>query len=435
MRLVYEVPPLGEGGYGRVYKARVLGGEDSRVVALKKSRMNNSVPHPCLLHEACGFVLNRGHPSIPEVFGWGRSQFYEYLATELLGCNLATGLDEMGLTRGNFFAAVKHVHSRGILHCDIKPSNFVFGVGRNAGRIYLIDFNLWTSYRNFKTHEHLPADCAPKGYRGTCHYASINCHLDQPLSRRDDIESLAYTIFDIYADELPWSSLSHEESAEIGNMKQVWHMTYSFHGNCKYPLGYLMEYARSLQYDQEPDYDRWRREFWQVDNGTAALPESDPMYDPEDATEQLPRNMDFITTDPPAGTYDIQILADPDVNKIFLADGSDHGYIPASENWGHPRTMLPQDTMRNEREVIRDFVECITEVPTTTHSHLAPKCPEEEMRRFDDPIPFKPVDIPSSKGDRQGEVGGAAGGEQLAQRVGEGGAVSVGDGGFGGTDK
>ena len=76
------------------------------------------------------------------------------------------------------FTAVKHVHSCGILHCDIKPSNFVFGTGRNAGRIYLIDFNLWTTYRNFHTHEHLPSNCASRGYRGTCHFASINCQLE-----------------------------------------------------------------------------------------------------------------------------------------------------------------------------------------------------------------------------------------------------------------
>ena len=47
-----------------------------------------------------------GHASIPQVFGWGRSQFYEYLAMELLGCNLETRLDKEGLTRRNFVSLV-----------------------------------------------------------------------------------------------------------------------------------------------------------------------------------------------------------------------------------------------------------------------------------------------------------------------------------------
>ena len=37
---------------------------------------------------------------------------------------------------------LEYVHGQGLVHCDIKPSNFVFGRGDNAGRVYLIDFGL-----------------------------------------------------------------------------------------------------------------------------------------------------------------------------------------------------------------------------------------------------------------------------------------------------
>ncbi|KAM5535346.1 hypothetical protein V8D89_011031 [Ganoderma adspersum] len=436
MKIVYQVPSLGEGGFGRVYKARVLSEGPSRVIALKKSRMNNSVAHPLLLHEACGFVLTRGHPSIPDVFGWGRSQFYEYLAIELLGADLGTRLDEEGLTRGNFvslvlqmFAAVKHVHSCGVIHCDIKPSNFVFGTGRKAGRIHLTDFNLWTTYRNFHTREHLPNNCATRGYRGTCHFASINCQLELPLSRRDDIESLAYTIFHIYADQLPWSHLKNDinkEPIRISDFKQVWHITHSFQGDCDYPLGFLIESSRSLQYDEEPDYDYWRRAFWEVDNPTVALPASDPMYDPEDETEELPRNMDFIREDPLHEPYDIFVVTHHMANRIVRAPGSNHGYLPVSSDWGDAHTMLPRDTMRDERGVIWDFVECITEVPTTTVAHLALNCPKEVMRAWDDPLPFQPVETLVPKEDSGGGMGAAKSGEQSVSEVEDGRGASGG---------
>ena len=81
------------------------------------------------------------------------------------------------------FAAVEHVHSRGILHCDIKPDNFLFGSGGNSGRIYLIDFNLWVPWCtwNRASEEFEPIDeaDAARGFRGTFRYASIDCHLDR----------------------------------------------------------------------------------------------------------------------------------------------------------------------------------------------------------------------------------------------------------------
>jgi len=37
---------------------------------------------------------------------------------------------------------IKFVHSRGVLHRDIKPDNFLIGRKQNIGKIYMIDFGL-----------------------------------------------------------------------------------------------------------------------------------------------------------------------------------------------------------------------------------------------------------------------------------------------------
>ena len=40
--------------------------------------------------------------------------------------------------------------------------------------------------------------------RGTVRYASVHAHLGRTASRRDDVESLAYTLLFLYKGRLPW---------------------------------------------------------------------------------------------------------------------------------------------------------------------------------------------------------------------------------------
>lgn len=51
-------------------------------------------------------------------------------------------------------------------------------------------------------------------YRGTTRYASVHAHLGRTGSRRDDLESLAYSLIFLFRGKLPWqgyvvSSLHH----------------------------------------------------------------------------------------------------------------------------------------------------------------------------------------------------------------------------------
>lgn len=58
-----------------------------------------------------------------------------------------------------------------------------------------------------------------KGLVGTATYASLNAHNRIRLSRRDDIESLAYMLIDISLENgLPWNS--HDEEIMITNHKE-----------------------------------------------------------------------------------------------------------------------------------------------------------------------------------------------------------------------
>jgi len=74
------------------------------------------------------------------------------------------------ITRLEFF------HNNHFIHRDMKPDNFLVGVGTKANLIYAIDFGLAKRYREPKTGEHIPYK-DNKSLTGTARYASVNAHL------------------------------------------------------------------------------------------------------------------------------------------------------------------------------------------------------------------------------------------------------------------
>ena len=71
---------------------------------------------------------------------------------------------------------IEFVHSRHFLHRDIKPDNFLIGIGKKQHYVYIIDFGLAKRFRDPKTGEHIPYRDG-KNLTGTARYASVNTHL------------------------------------------------------------------------------------------------------------------------------------------------------------------------------------------------------------------------------------------------------------------
>ena len=51
---------------------------------------------------------------------------------------------------------VEYLHSKGFVHGDIKPDNFLIGRDEKKNMVYVIDFGLAKRYKNPKSQQHIP---------------------------------------------------------------------------------------------------------------------------------------------------------------------------------------------------------------------------------------------------------------------------------------
>ncbi|KAH9597743.1 Protein kinase domain [Trypanosoma melophagium] len=260
---------LGKGGFGEVYAGvQVSTGE---AVAVKIERTNK--PRCFLFHEARvmqdlqNSMPNRIAPGIPELKYFGQEGDFRILIMSILG----PSLEDMHANLGRFslkttvmlanemISRLEFIHSNGYIHRDLKPDNFLLGIGRLARHIYLIDFGLSVRYRSFDgTHRD---SATGKSFVGTSRYASLRTHQGFSQSRRDDLEQLTYILIYLHRGHLPWSGLQikdrEEKEKAIGEIKQKLTCA-QICSKCPRQFEDLLIYARKLEYTEGPQYEMCR---------------------------------------------------------------------------------------------------------------------------------------------------------------------------------
>ncbi|KAI4379326.1 hypothetical protein MLD38_005641 [Melastoma candidum] len=152
-----------------------------------------------------GNTLGGSH-GVPRVHYKGRQGDYYVMVMDMLGPSLwdvwnnnshTMSVEMVACIAIEAISILEKIHSKGYIHGDVKPENFLLGPrgSPDEKKLFLVDLGLATKWRDSSTGNHVDYDQRPDVFRGTVRYASVHAHLGRTGSRRDDLESLAYTSF------------------------------------------------------------------------------------------------------------------------------------------------------------------------------------------------------------------------------------------------
>ena len=238
---------IGSGAFGEVWSADSASTGDP--VAVKMERIHGN-PAPTLQYESRVLQLLQGAPGIPRLRYFGRKDDMDgiFMVTELLGPSLETLATSHRMdmppdiaknpppnyNHADFISAIGRqmlqrlqcIHTRGMLHRDVKPDNFLFArtpvldlsrratLSPNVPLLYLIDFGMAKRITPILMKE----GQAQHGFPliGSARYASLAAHRGEPLGRRDDLISMMYSLMYVANGAgLPWMGYSESEIYRI----------------------------------------------------------------------------------------------------------------------------------------------------------------------------------------------------------------------------
>lgn len=257
---------LGAGSFGEVRLGKNI--ETGKQVAIKLESAKTK--NPQLLLEYRIYELIAGGRGVPNVYWYGLHSRYNVLVMDLLGQSLEDVLQSTPKKRlsllsvvcvaNQMISLVEYLHGKNFLHRDIKPDNFMLGIGDTADQLYVIDLGLSKKYKSSRTGEHI-AYREGKNLTGTARYASINTHRGLEQSRRDDLESVAYVLIYTLRGSLPWQGLQIKPNEDRYVKIMEKKMSTPVAEICKgFPEEFMtfINYCRALKFEERPNYESLR---------------------------------------------------------------------------------------------------------------------------------------------------------------------------------
>ncbi|XP_047340939.1 casein kinase 1-like protein HD16 [Impatiens glandulifera] len=267
---------LGKGGFGQVYSGRRIipipnpneKNQGPLEVALKLEHRtskgcNYGPPYEWQVYSALG-----GSHGVPRVHFKGRQGDYYIMVMDILGPSLWDVWNNNGHTMSTEMVAciaieaisiLEKMHSRGFVHGDVKPENFLLGLPGTSDekKLFLVDLGLATRWRDSSTGSHVEYDQRPDVFRGTVRYASAHAHLGRTESRRDDLESLAYTLIFLLRGRLPWQGYQGDNKGFLVCKKKMGISPETLCCFSPAPFKQFVEYVVNLKFDEEPNYAKY----------------------------------------------------------------------------------------------------------------------------------------------------------------------------------
>jgi serine/threonine protein kinase len=251
------VSSLGSGAFGSIYKGENIRTKESVAIKIEPLEANLKL----LKNESCvyNYLKKYNFSGIPQLKWYGLDNKNYYMVISLLGDSINSYIEKTGklclkdvlMIGKKMLNILEFIHDKGLIHRDIKPDNFLFGIDAdgkiNIEKVYLIDYGFCKVY---KTMENIHIEnISLNKIIGTPNYISIHIHnLNQP-SRRDDVESVIYIMIYMLFGKIEWEL--------VKNDKEKLDIKMSLERNNDIPdvIKKYLCYVRSLKFEEQPIYD------------------------------------------------------------------------------------------------------------------------------------------------------------------------------------
>jgi len=227
---------LGSGGYGTLFRARNV--RTNEEVAVKVEPINNNtklLKNETKIYQYLNSFCQKG---IPKVLWYGSDKVNYYMVMELLGSSLKEEVNKstIQLIGIQIINRLEFIHSKQLIHRDVKPDNFLFGIYKNEDILYIIDFGFCKTYINNGIHIH---NKKRDHILGTPNFISIRVSEGEEPSRRDDLESVVYILYYLWN-----GTISVNDKLLFLNKEN----------NIPSYMIQLFDYCRNLGFEENPDY-------------------------------------------------------------------------------------------------------------------------------------------------------------------------------------